>query len=426
MAQIRIFLSHSSADRDFANALARALRGAGADVWYDETHLGTGQLLDEISAQLPTRPVFLLVLSKAAFASDWVKQECKWAFNLYRREQNRIMLPIVAQQIDPIDWNAMLWLEDFRRVEGPGEKPYPQDEAIGHTLRLLALTPAGEEPAPTAPQPTESVDDLITRGLALRGQGKHAEALALFERATQLDPNSFTAWNNVGYSLDDMSRYEQALVAYDRAISLDHNNATVLNNKGRTLSTLQRFSEALAAYEQARALDPKNDFAWHGIGEVLYNLGRYSEALAAFEQEIALVPEDALAWNGKGSALYNLQRYAEALAAHEQALALDSKSDFAWHGKGIALSGLQRYAEALAAYEQEVALVPNDALAWQGKAAALRGLGRTQEAEEAEARATGAGRVMGVGSVCPCLTAHRELHVPKAINAPSKTINLMR
>ncbi len=91
-------------------------------------------------------PVFLLVLSKAAFASDWVRQECKWAFNLYRREQNRIMLPIVAQQIDQSDWNAMLWLEDFRRVEGPGEKPYPQHEAIGHTLRLLALTPAGEAP----------------------------------------------------------------------------------------------------------------------------------------------------------------------------------------------------------------------------------------------------------------------------------------
>jgi uncharacterized protein YfaA (DUF2138 family) len=51
MAQLRIFLSHSSSDRDFADVLARALRGAGADVWYDETHLGTGQLLDEISAQ---------------------------------------------------------------------------------------------------------------------------------------------------------------------------------------------------------------------------------------------------------------------------------------------------------------------------------------------------------------------------------------
>ena len=239
MAQLRVFLSHSSTDRDFADVLARALRGGGADVWYDETHLGAGQLLDEISAQLPTRPVFLLVTSKAALASDWVKQECKWAFNLYRREPNRIMLPIVAKPLDPADWNAMLWLEDFRRIEAPGEKPYPQLEAIEHTLQLLALTPAGEAPAPVAPQPTESVDDLIIRGKALQGQSKHAEALALFERATQLDPKSFSAWFYVAFSLDALGRYEQALVAWDCAVSLNRSHVVAWNNKGNALYTLQ-------------------------------------------------------------------------------------------------------------------------------------------------------------------------------------------
>ncbi len=357
MAQIRIFLSHSSADRDFANALAHALRGAGADVWYDETHLGTGQLLDEISAQLPTRPVFLLVVSKAAFASDWVRQECKWAFNLYRREPNRIMLPIVAQQLDQSDWNAMLWLEDFRRVEGPGDKPYPQHEAINHTLRLLALTPAGEAPAPVAPQPTESVDDLITRGKALKGQGKHAEALALFERATQLDPNSFTAWSSLGSMLDDLGHYMEALTANERAISLNQSNSVTWNNKGSALYSLDRYSEALTAYEQALTLDPKNDFAWHGKGNVLYGLRRYTEALVAFEQEVALVPTDAMAWRGKASVLTELKRDSEALAAAEQSLALE----------------------------------PGSAAGWQHKAEALRGLGRTKEAEEAEARATALG-----------------------------------
>jgi hypothetical protein len=56
------------------------------------------------------------------------------------------MLPIVAKPLDPADWNAMLWLEDFRRIEAPGEKPYPQHEAIEHTLRLLALTPSAKRP----------------------------------------------------------------------------------------------------------------------------------------------------------------------------------------------------------------------------------------------------------------------------------------
>ena len=147
MAQMRIFLSHSSTDKDFADALARALRDAGADVWYDATHLGTGQLLDEISAQLSTRQVILVILSKAAFASDWVKDECRWAFNLFKREQNRIILPIVAQRLEPTDWNSMLWLEGFKRVERPDGTPFPRGEAIALTLSLLRLDPGSEPPS---------------------------------------------------------------------------------------------------------------------------------------------------------------------------------------------------------------------------------------------------------------------------------------
>ncbi len=204
------------------------------------------------------------------------------------------MLPIVAKPLDPAYWNAMLWLEDFRRIEAPGEKPYPQHEAIEHTLRLLALTPAGEAPAPVAPQPSESVDDLITRGKALREQGKHAEALALFERATQLDPNSYDAWFNVAYSLDDLARYEQALVAYDRAISLNHNNAAIWSNKGVSFENLKRYTEALAAYEQALTLDPKLKEAWTGKGNALKTLQRNDEALSAYEQALTIDPNNVI------------------------------------------------------------------------------------------------------------------------------------
>ncbi len=36
----------------------------------------------------------------------------------------------------------------------------------------------------------------------------HAEALPLFEHATQLAPQSFSAWFNLGYTLVDLKRFE--------------------------------------------------------------------------------------------------------------------------------------------------------------------------------------------------------------------------
>jgi hypothetical protein len=163
MAQMKVFVSHSSTDKATCDAYVTALRRAGADVWYDEHNLGAGQLMDEIQRELHARPVFVVLLSQPALASKWVQRECKWAYTLADQDPSRIILPVVVSAIDPKELlAAMLFLSDFKRIEGPGNKPYPQPEAIERTLRLLELTPAGARPAPAAPQPAESAADLLT------------------------------------------------------------------------------------------------------------------------------------------------------------------------------------------------------------------------------------------------------------------------
>ena len=77
-----IFVSHSHEDDAFCQALVTALRAAGADVWYDEQNLGAGRLMDVIQQELGRRKIFIVILSKAAFASRWVHNETGWAFEL--------------------------------------------------------------------------------------------------------------------------------------------------------------------------------------------------------------------------------------------------------------------------------------------------------------------------------------------------------
>ncbi len=56
----------------------------------------------------------------------------------------------------------------------------------------LGLTPLARRPPPSRRSRRETVDDLLTRGKALMAQKKYAEALPLFERATQLAPGRST------------------------------------------------------------------------------------------------------------------------------------------------------------------------------------------------------------------------------------------
>jgi tetratricopeptide (TPR) repeat protein len=353
MCQLKVFVSHSSSDNLYAEALVDALREAGADVWCDNYSLDAGQLLDDIQRELHDRLAFVVVLSRAALDSPWVGQECKWAYNLYNREPQRILLSVVASTIEPSDFSAMLFLNEFKRVDGPGTCPCPQAEAIERTLWLLGLTPLGRAPTLTAPQPTESTDDLVVRGKGLLAQEQYAQAATSFEQATRLTEPSAEAWTRL---------------------------ALALNKLGR-------FQEALASSEKALAIDSRNASAWARHGAALTNLGQHMRALAACKRALALDPNDAIAWFNEGIVLRKLARYSEALTAYDHALALDSNAIHAWNGKGIALGSLNRHEEALVALDRALALDANYASAYRNKAVALRALGRDTEAEDAERRA---------------------------------------
>src|SRR5690242_564986 len=296
-----IFISHNYKDNAFCEKLVAALKSAGADVWYDEHNMESGLLMETIMKELGRRKIFIVILSKDAFGSKWVRREAIWAYQLAEDDLTRTILPITAGPIDPTDFSpeeGWFFLKGFKRVEAPGYLPLAADEAIHRVMHALALTPAGEAPAPVEAQPGESASDLIIRGIALRGQKKYDDALKLFERAVQLDPNSANAWFNVGYSHDAVGDFPQALVAWDRAINLDRDNAAAWTNKGSTLLKLQRYQEALDAFMTAIRIKDTYVFAWNGKGIALKELGRAEEAIDAYDKALELDPRFAYAWNG--------------------------------------------------------------------------------------------------------------------------------
>jgi tetratricopeptide (TPR) repeat protein len=390
VAVVSIFVSHSHHDNAFCQEIVQALRDAGADVWYDEQNLDAGLIMDEVQREIGRRPIFIVILSKAAFAAKWVRRETKWAYEMADRDPTRLIIPITASPIAREDFDpaaGWLFMSDYKRIEAPNYQPYSTAEAVHRLLHVLALTPKGATPEPVAPQPGESVGDMLARGKALLAQKRYADALPLFQRATELAPGNAVAWGNKGVALINLGRYAEALEACDRALTLDPNNATVWSNKGGVLRSLGRYAEALEACDRALTLDPNLAYSWGNKGATLINLGRHAEALEALDRALSLNPNYAIAWSNKGVVLSRLGRHAGALEAYDRALALDSNYTSAWNNKGSELIDLGRHAEALEALDRALSLNPNLAIAWSNKGAALRRLGRGAEAQAAEQRA---------------------------------------
>jgi tetratricopeptide (TPR) repeat protein len=281
MSQLRVFLSHSFQDKAAADQFAGAFRQAGADVWYDEESLGTGHLRRIIMKELAERPIFVVLLSPVALASSWVLDECEWAYDLQRHEPSRVILPVVTAPLEWADLNVALYLRSLKRIEAGDLRPLPTIAAAAtQALRLLGMTPAGQAEVPLAPQPIESAVDLVLQGKGLRAQKQHAEAVALFERATRLDTSNWDAWFNLGYSQNELKNYQQALVAYEHALSLKPNDAATCSEQAFALYNLKRYAEALAAVEQALT-QGETALRWQNKADTLRQLGRTAEAEAA-------------------------------------------------------------------------------------------------------------------------------------------------
>ena len=361
-----VFVSHSHEDRAFCQLLVAALRKAGADVWYDEHDIGAGELLDVIQRELGQRKIFIIILSKHAFASLWARRETSWAYELAAHDPTRIILPVTASAIAQSDFSpeaGWLFLNGFRRIEAPGYQPYPYAEAIRRTLDTLSLTTSEDWGRQPGSDMSANVSNLMSNGKTLREQGKRVDALALFEHATQLDPSCITAWFNLGELLNQLGRYEEALAAWDHASGLSPDVEIFWHSKGASLNHLNRYSEALAAFERALSLNSKDARAWCGRSRALYNTHAYGAALSSAEQAFALDPSSLIVQDNLRLAVEGANT--KKVADCERALAVRPDDATIWIRKAQALF---QPAESIVAYEQALALAPFDLDAWIGLA----------------------------------------------------------
>lgn len=91
-----VFICHASEDKDeLVRPLARALRDANLDVWYDEFSLQVGDSLSEaIDRGLAGARFGIVIVSQAFFQKRWTKRELRGLVAREMAEDGKIILPV--------------------------------------------------------------------------------------------------------------------------------------------------------------------------------------------------------------------------------------------------------------------------------------------------------------------------------------------
>ncbi len=138
--------------------------------------------------------------------------------------------------------------------------------------------------------------------------------------------SEYRRWFQKGRALEKLLHYTEALAAYDRAIQLKPESPDILRWRSNVLYTLGRYEAAIASYEEYLKQRPDSPEIWCCLAGAMVKLKRYKEAVGCFDRAIQLQPSSHSAWYWRGRVLYELKRYPEAIRSYDRALTL--KPDF--------------------------------------------------------------------------------------------------
>ena len=236
-------------------------------------------------------------------------------------------------------------------TDAPADPEAPTPESSAQPAR----DPEAPTPESSAPS-TRLVEDYLASAGEHSRAGRFDAALALYDRALELDPNSARAYVNRGLTRMALERFAEGLADFDRALQLQANLAGAYAGRGVCKAALGRRLEALEDFDRALELDPQDSHSLGAKGESLASLGRDAEAVEAFDRAVALDPNNTGWLRRRAYSRLSLGRNAGALEDCERAVALDPTQPNAYAIRGQAKARLQRYREAIEDFDRALQL----------------------------------------------------------------------
>jgi tetratricopeptide (TPR) repeat protein len=124
----------------------------------------------------------------------------------------------------------------------------------------------------------EHENSLAVLGMVLQAQGRHDDAIRVFNSLALKHPSVARHWENLGVAYRGAKRYDAALTAFARVLALGPGSAVMLYNLGLVHADLLDLPSAHEVLSQARALAPRDAWICTALAKCSYDLGDFEGA----------------------------------------------------------------------------------------------------------------------------------------------------
>ncbi|CAD8099858.1 unnamed protein product [Paramecium sonneborni] len=177
----------------------------------------------------------------------------------------------------------------------------------------------------SSPDSSELADKqkLYQRGNYLLEKQKYEQAITLFDRVLEIDPEFVDAYYSKAIVAFEQNKIEEAKKLLDITLEKQPDHIYALNEAGCLMIKKKKFSEALQYLEKAYAKQKDFSEVNYSLAYALSNLNRKEESLKYYDLAIKEDQQQKHFYINKASTLIELNKHEEALKCVSEALKLD-------------------------------------------------------------------------------------------------------
>ncbi len=175
----------------------------------------------------------------------------------------------------------------------------------------------------------------VTLGNIHDGTGKYKEAVEDFNRALEINPISYDAYQGLAKTYENQGLLKDAERTFKRAIEMQPDNWIGYNSLGVFYFTYSRYDEAILQFEKVIQLNPNNYLGFSNIGGIYYLQHKLEKASSAFEKAFSIKKSYTVASN-LGTLYFIQGKYKKAAGYYKQALEINDNDYVIWANLGAA------------------------------------------------------------------------------------------
>ncbi len=124
-------------------------------------------------------------------------------------------------------------------------------------------------------------------------EGRGEQAVRLFRRAVELNPQAAEPYNHLGLALSDLAQHDGAITAMRRYAALKRDDPNPLDSLGEVLLRANRLEDAEVSFRRALAVSPQFWYAAAGMATARFFRGDFEGGRAALREPLTSASDAA-------------------------------------------------------------------------------------------------------------------------------------